>query len=797
MKFFKCTLSLTLAVLIFISMTSVMIVGAKDVELADVGAWNTSYTSKLNGDPANDIAEIAYAQNGKGPGELGITGSWCARFVSECAAKISQNSAIPYNAGVAGMYNAVLNAGGYKVSTPQKGDLVFYYCTVNNGWCHVAIMYDNNISVHGNYSNKVKVVDYTNFNDSANPWPGPKCWTATFIRPAYTNAEHTCNQEIYYSYWKDHPHYYIYKCSVCGKENTNYDKTGYLIDCSECRVGKTVVRSNKQVYDYGESVFLSWDKVPNATHYSFYIMKKDDSGEYKEQIDLIREYESTKYARNDLDVGEYMIEMYSYDRNHWEKGNTDWCHERAEDIFFEVTDTRPSPVASMEYNGNTYRVYDYYTSWSNAKQMCEDLGGNLVTITSQEEMNEIKNLLVDAELYGYWIGFNDVDKDGIWENVTGEDTGYNYWGENQPDCYENNEYCAVIQNENDLKWNDVPDDCESYPIGFICEIENTEPDHTHEYTQYSESSSPCSSEYTRLYTCWICGETYEETGYKTAEHKYEIIENIASTCSTEGKIAYKCNLCGDSYTKTIEPNGDHIPSDEWTVLKMPNETSYGIACKLCTLCNTQIEYATIDINGNIVSSDDNPSAKPQPPVHDQPLEYDIDAYIADEHTGDVMFNWSAHSGAAYYNIRIFDNDLKEIVNENVEEPYYHWSPITAEKGMLSVASYDANGIMFAESSLVTYNICLVAMGDWWGEYGDVDCSGKVNIKDATLIQKYLSKLADIADVGLGAADVNSDEKINIKDATAIQKYLASISTDTKVGEFYHYAFTDYEITLET
>lgn len=280
------------------------------------------------------------------------------------------------------------------------------------------------------------------------------------------------------------------------------------------------------------------------------------------------------------------------------------------------------------------------------------------------------------------------------------------------------------------------------------------------------------------------------------EHHYYIIEEAEPCCQSYGYTKYECE-CGDVYTETGTELGDHVASDEWTVLKAPTETSYGIACKLCVACSVQMEYATIDINGNIVSSDDKPSTEPQPPVHDQPLGYDIDAYIADESTGDVMFNWSAHSGAAYYNIRIFDNDLKEIVNENVEEPYYQWSPITAEKGMLSVASYDANGIMVAESSLVTYNICLVAMGDWWGEYGDVDCSGKVNIKDATLIQKYLSKLAEIGDVGLGAADVNSDEKINIKDATAIQKYLASISTDTKVGEFYHYAFTDYEITLET
>ena len=66
--------------------------------------------------------------------------------------------------------------------------------------------------------------------------------------------------------------------------------------------------------------------------------------------------------------------------------------------------------------------------------------------------------------------------------------------------------------------------------------------------------------------------------------------------------------------------------------------------------------------------------------------------------------------------------------------------------------------------------------------GDTDHNGKVNIKDATLIQKYVAKLADIAEVYRIGADVNADTKINVKDATAIQKYLANIPTDYPIGE---------------
>lgn len=60
------------------------------------------------------------------------------------------------------------------------------------------------------------------------------------------------------------------------------------------------------------------------------------------------------------------------------------------------------------------------------------------------------------------------------------------------------------------------------------------------------------------------------------------------------------------------------------------------------------------------------------------------------------------------------------------------------------------------------------------ESGDVNGDGKLNIKDATAIQKYLAKLAEFDAVQLTLADVNKDGKVNIKDATYIQKKIAKL-----------------------
>ena len=58
--------------------------------------------------------------------------------------------------------------------------------------------------------------------------------------------------------------------------------------------------------------------------------------------------------------------------------------------------------------------------------------------------------------------------------------------------------------------------------------------------------------------------------------------------------------------------------------------------------------------------------------------------------------------------------------------------------------------------------------------GDVNRDGKVNIRDATLIQKYLAKMESLDDEQMIIADITLDKKVNIKDATYIQKKIAKL-----------------------
>lgn len=81
--------------------------------------------------------------------------------------------------------------------------------------------------------------------------------------------------------------------------------------------------------------------------------------------------------------------------------------------------------------------------------------------------------------------------------------------------------------------------------------------------------------------------------------------------------------------------------------------------------------------------------------------------------------------------------------------------------------------------------------------GDVNDSGKIDIDDVTLLQKYISGLEELNKEELWAADVNEDNKFTVDDVTMIQKYcsgmIKSFNTqymwrDVQINNF----FSDYD-----
>ncbi len=61
-------------------------------------------------------------------------------------------------------------------------------------------------------------------------------------------------------------------------------------------------------------------------------------------------------------------------------------------------------------------------------------------------------------------------------------------------------------------------------------------------------------------------------------------------------------------------------------------------------------------------------------------------------------------------------------------------------------------------------------------FGDANLDKKVNIQDATIIQKAVAGLVNFSQVQASVADVDRDLKLTVKDATQIQKFTAGIIT---------------------
>lgn len=62
----------------------------------------------------------------------------------------------------------------------------------------------------------------------------------------------------------------------------------------------------------------------------------------------------------------------------------------------------------------------------------------------------------------------------------------------------------------------------------------------------------------------------------------------------------------------------------------------------------------------------------------------------------------------------------------------------------------------------------------YANMNDANTDGKVNIKDATYIQKSLANVVEASALSTAVSDVNNDGKVTIKDATALQKQLANL-----------------------
>lgn len=117
---------------------------------------------------------------------------------------------------------------------------------------------------------------------------------------------------------------------------------------------------------------------------------------------------------------------------------------------------------------NTYLLFDTTKNYENAKAFCESIGGHLATITSLKEQEIVFNLVKGGSNDYYWLGGTDIETEGVWKWITGEQWLYSNWQQGNPDNSE-----GIENNVSFIKQSGTWNDCPSTLLyGFICEIEN-------------------------------------------------------------------------------------------------------------------------------------------------------------------------------------------------------------------------------------------------------------------------------------------------------------------------------------
>lgn len=67
-----------------------------------------------------------------------------------------------------------------------------------------------------------------------------------------------------------------------------------------------------------------------------------------------------------------------------------------------------------------------------------------------------------------------------------------------------------------------------------------------------------------------------------------------------------------------------------------------------------------------------------------------------------------------------------------------------------------------------------------GYIGDANVDGKINVKDATAVQKHLAKLLNLGERSKLLGDADNNQKLNVRDATTIQKHIAGIEVKSQI-----------------
>lgn len=184
----------------------------------------------------------------------------------------------------------------------------------------------------------------------------------------------------------------------------------------------------------------------------------------------------------------YVVEYVS-DSNQDQYGARDLQVRVAGNGYKGETQASFQPVRSVQglTHSSRYELVKEAVSWEEANRRCQEMGGHLVTITSQNEMDEIIALAQANDAKYIWLGgYTSYDQDGnvFGHWVTGEEFSFQAWSEREPSRVDKDgtpEWYIMLWDVARLGgwcWNDQRNDPAQVSAGlrphmcFVCEYES-------------------------------------------------------------------------------------------------------------------------------------------------------------------------------------------------------------------------------------------------------------------------------------------------------------------------------------
>ena len=116
-------------------------------------------------------------------------------------------------------------------------------------------------------------------------------------------------------------------------------------------------------------------------------------------------------------------------------------------------------------NSHNYLFCNDAKTWSEARDFCRSLGGDLVAIDEEAENTFLKDQFSSYSWSLAWIGFNDLDNEYTYRWSSGSMNDYTNWNSYSPSYTYLERDCVYL--ESDGTWGDYLCSYNDYP--FICE----------------------------------------------------------------------------------------------------------------------------------------------------------------------------------------------------------------------------------------------------------------------------------------------------------------------------------------